>query len=160
MPDLNSLPPSTRSPPPPSSATSLPASSSSIAMSLSAPANDSDAASPRPHRHRQPSSPSPSLSPSRTAATSLQAAAAVNAGLHHGSRRVYNFLSPPMCVCVLSADPVLRLFRLALSTSHNLLKRRPSPIPSPNEPTTQRSCHSGARRDAPRKHHSSQQQHI
>ncbi|KAJ4390783.1 hypothetical protein N0V93_004381 [Gnomoniopsis smithogilvyi] len=98
MPDLNSLPSSTRSAPPPpppipSSSTSLAPSSPSVAMSLSSLTNDSDAVSSRPNRHRQPSSPSPSLSPSRTAATSLQAAAAVNAGLHHGSRRSSGSLS-------------------------------------------------------------------
>lgn len=152
MPDLNSLPPSTRSPsspshpPPPasSSSTSLPQSSSSLTMSLSSPTNNSEAAS---NRHRQPSSPSPSLSPSRSAATSLQAAATVNAGLHHGSRRAWTFPNFTI-VFVLSTDSLLRLFRVPLSTSCNFVKRRSSPVSGPNESTTQRSCNSRARRNA------------
>lgn len=156
MPDLNSLPPSTRSPtspshpppPAPSSSASLPPSSSSVAMSLSSPTNNSEAASSQSNRHRQPSSPSPSLSPSRTAATSLQAAATVNAGLHHGSRRAWISTSCST-KCVISTDSHLRLFRLPFSTSCNFLKRCSPPISSPNEPTTKRSCNSRAWRDAP-----------
>lgn len=111
MPDLNSLPPSVlpSSPPPPSSPTLLSASSSSnAAMSLSSPTPDADSvvsgSETRPHR--QLSSPTPSASPSRTAATSLQAAAAVNAGLHHGSRRASIHLPALVLSCPLLISPI------------------------------------------------------
>lgn len=103
MPDLNSLPPSNRSPPPPSSSSSaaaarpisaqrslspapLPTSSSSstsprlpVLGGMSSASNDTGEPAASPTQ--------PSLSPSRSASTSLQAAAAVNAGLQRGSRR-------------------------------------------------------------------------
>lgn len=96
MPDLNSLPPSTRSPPPPSprpisaprSLSPAPLSTSSSSASPRLPvlggmsSTNNDVGDPATSPTR------PSASPSRAASTSLQAAAAVNAGLQHqGSRR-------------------------------------------------------------------------
>lgn len=171
MPDLNSLPPSTRSPPPPpplsTSASAASASSrqppsgasgSLGGMSSTNHEGSEPATSPSQSQSQSQSQPQPpSLpSPGRSATTSLQAAAAVNAGLqHHGPRRallarylVYDTHS----AFVLSADTTThhRLLQFPLSPGYNLLQSRPPPIPSPHESAAQRPLPPRARRDGPR----------
>lgn len=162
MPDINSLPPSALSPPPLSSSSAsalspAPASgsvsASASAMSANANANGSE---PVP-AHGPNSSPSPN----RSASTSLQAAAAVNAGLQHerssNSRRMMlpNPDSNPgqsrhsyyrLHTLLTSYAHMRRILWLSLATSH-LSQQWTETVPSPHEPTDQRSIRTWTRRD-------------